>query len=340
MAQAISIGIPACNEERSIAGCLESIAKQVYGGPLRVFVCINGCDDQTEQRTRDFSRRHPSIRVEVIHSRPGIALALNRIVSAAMHVGPADPLLLMDADVVLCETFVESVVGELGRNDRLLVVGGWPVPRIRRDVSLPRQLLQYILHVRAFHPEAEISTRDVTHFKSYVNEMPQPCMTPRAELRSKIFFHGRAYLLRNPTCFFMPQDASLVDDTFLANFIHTKHGAGTIRTRYDAICYYEPHINLSDHFSAYLRYYMDKKRIDRDFPEFAESRRYEKTRLNWPYILRSGPSTAITFLWYAAVKTAEEAVFSLLPERDVGKMWLRSKGRARNGQPMNPEEKR
>jgi glycosyltransferase involved in cell wall biosynthesis len=331
MAQAISIGVPACNEERSIYACLDSIAGQLYGGPLRVFVCINGCDDGTEQRAREFWRQHPSIRGEVVYSRPGIAFALNRIVTAAMESAPADPLLLMDADVVLCETFVESVVRELNRNERLIVVGGWPVPRIHPDVSLPRQLLQHILHARAFHPEAEISTRDVSHFKSYVHEMPQPCMTPQAELQSKIFFHGRAYLLRAPTYFYMPLDANLVDDTFLANFIHTRHGAGTIRTRYDAVCYYEPHTSLREHFSAYLRYYMDKKHIDREFPEFAESRRHEKTQLNWSYILRCGLSTTITFLCYAAVRTGEEGIFSVLPERDVGHMWLRSKTHTKMG---------
>jgi len=315
------VGIPACNEEESINSCLEAVLREISSLKTAVLVCLNGCTDRTEKKVLEIKRRNPNVDIRILHSQAGLAFALNAIVDAAKAIDPQAPLALVDADVVLSDGFLEIVHEELERNSDLLIVGGWPMPNLRKDISRYRLLLQKILHARALYPEAEISVHDVSAFKRYVMAHPQPDITPEAEARSKIYFHGRCYVLRSPSYFNMPANKDVVDDTYLSNYIHTNFGPGTIRIRYDALAFYKPIKSLREHFFTYWRYFLDKKNLDHRHKEFKVSRHFEKTKLNWSYINRQKYTTIIIFYMYTIISTLERLCFSVLPSVPVGKLW-------------------
>ena len=148
--------------------------------------------------------------------------------------------------------------------------------------------------------------------------------TPEFEIKSKIYFHGRAFMMRNANFFEMPEDSNVADDTYLPNMIHTKFGPGTIRTRFDAFAYYKPYTSLRDHYRAYRRVFWDLDNIDKR-PEFRVSRRMEETRLDWKFILSQGPEITAKFFAYSAIVLGERALYQLLLKRSLSEVWTYEK---------------
>ncbi|HEX7964030.1 MAG TPA: glycosyltransferase family A protein, partial [Candidatus Saccharimonadales bacterium] len=89
--QSVSIVIPAYNEERHLAACLEAIRAQSEP-PLEVVVVDNNSTD----RTAEIARRYPFVRV-VHEERQGIVFARG----AGFDAARGDIIARIDADIVL-----------------------------------------------------------------------------------------------------------------------------------------------------------------------------------------------------------------------------------------------
>jgi glycosyltransferase involved in cell wall biosynthesis len=312
-------GIPAYNEEENLPECLRSLAEQDIELDLETIVCLNGCTDNTERIIDEAREKHPRLNIRTVHSEKGISYAHNTI---ARSVDNREvPLVFVDADVTLDRRCIGILYEEMARLDRLIVVGGWPIPQKPEKMSSWEKFLYEILHVRAFYPESEISQHDVSEFKNYVRENPQPSAESDFEIRSKIYFHGRTFMMRNVDFFEMPEDKDITDDTYLPNTIHTKYGPGTIRTRFDALVYYKPYLSLREHFRTYRRVFLDKLQLDQRFKEFGESRFYEETKLDWKFIFSQDSAIAMQFLVYSLIKNSEEIAYRLLPKDKVSNVW-------------------
>lgn len=314
--------IAAYNEEDNILGCLSSLNQQNHNLDLKTIVCLNGCTDYTERKLVMSKERFPRLNLRVIHSKKGKAYAQNAIVRSLTENDV--PLFFLDADVELDRDCTKILFEDLKKIEKLVLVGAWPVPKMVVNLTGWESFLYRILHMRAFYPEAEISVNDVSAYKEYVHAYPQPTMRPESEMLSKIYFHGRAFIMKNASVFNLPEDVNTADDTFLPNFIHTVYGPGTIRTRFDAVAYYKPYTSLRDHYKAYRRVFWDLGNIDQK-GEFKESRMMEKTRLNWKYILSQGPLPTLEFLTYAAIAYGEEIVYNLLPKKTLSEVWQYNK---------------
>lgn len=308
--------IPARNEGRKILECLSSLNSQSIRLEPETIVCVNGCSDRTEDVVRKAALKFRKLRIRIVKSEKGKSLAQNAIVKSVKD--RRKPLVFVDADTVLDKDCVRILLKELKDNRKLIIVGAWALPSRPLRMSLWQSFLYSVLHVRAFFPEAEVSVNDVSAFKSFAFESPQPLVSPEFESRSKIFIHGRAFALRNAGFFALPEDRDFADDTFLPNFIHSKFGPGVIRTRFDALVYYQPYLSLKKHFFTYWRVFLDKRRLDSLFPE---SRRMEATRLDWRFITSKGFVTALRFLAYSWVKGFEELAFRLLPRKPISHVW-------------------
>lgn len=318
MSTKLYYGIPAYNEEKNLPDCLRSLAEQDIELDLETIVCLNGCTDNTEKIAAEAKEKHPRLNIRTIHSEKGISYAQNAIVRSVKDRDV--PLVFVDADVTLDERCVGILYEEMNRLNQLIVVGSWPIPHKQEKTSSWERFLYEILHVRAFYPESQVSQHDVSEFKSYVKENPQPAVDPDFETRSKIYFHGRTFMIRNADFFEMPEDRDVADDTYLPNMIHTRFGPGTIRTRFDAIVHYEPYLSLRDHYRAYRRVFWDLENIDKR-EEFKESRRMEETRLDWDYIFSMGPLVAFKFMTYAAIVFGEKSLYHLLPKKTLSEVW-------------------
>lgn len=315
--------IAAYNEEDNIENCLDSLAQQDFNGNLETIICLNDCTDKTEGKILKSREKHDKLNIQIIHSEKGIAFAQNAI---GKHVtNKHAPLLFVDADVTLDTKCTGILYEELNENSHLIVAGAWPVPIKPEKMSLWESFLFHILHVRANYPESEVSVNDVSEFKKFADEHPQPAISVEFEKKSKIYFHGRAFIVRNTDLYDIPARRDVCDDTYMPNLIHTKHGPGTIRTRYDALVFYKPYTSLKEHFKIYRRIFLDLRHIDQTNEAFRESREMERTKLDWQYILEQGLSTTAKFITYATITRFEELCYLALPKKCHSDMWIYKK---------------
>lgn len=97
--QSVSIVIPAYNEERHLAACLDAIARQAVA-PLEVVVVDNNSTD----RTAAIARRYPFVRL-VKEPRQGIVYARN----AGFNAARGDIIARIDADIVVPAGWVAHI---------------------------------------------------------------------------------------------------------------------------------------------------------------------------------------------------------------------------------------
>jgi glycosyltransferase involved in cell wall biosynthesis len=315
----IYYGIAAYNEENNILDCLASLDAQTVDARVETLICLNGCTDNTLERTLEGQRRYPGLHVTLLHSKKAKTFAQNAIASAATN--REVPITFIDCDVTLEPKCVDILIKDISTIDTLIVAGAWPVPLKQGKLTPWQQFMFDTLHARAFYPRAEVAVNDVSAYKSFAHAWPQPTLAPESEVRSKIYFHGRTFMMRNANYFFLPTDVNVTDDTYIPNSIHTKYGPGTIRTRFDAIAYYKPYLSLREHFRTYRRIFLDLETIDRS-EQFVTSRMMEKTRLDWEYIRSEGWPVLKNFLAYTAISQIEGALFRTLEKKKPSDLWV------------------
>lgn len=129
-AAAISVVIPACNEEATIARCLDALLAEAAPGELDVVVVCNGCTDRTATVARAFP-------VRVLETSTGSKpLALNLGDRAASTF----PRVYIDADTLLSTRGVRTLTGPLRRGEAEAVA-----PRLELDTAMAAW------GVRAYH---------------------------------------------------------------------------------------------------------------------------------------------------------------------------------------------
>ena len=112
--------IPARNEELHIAATLESLRRQTVP-PVAVWVIADNCTDATA----DVARGHGAEVYTTIENRHRKAGGLNQILTRLLpEAGPTDAVLVMDADTVMVDDFLERAVAEFVALPDLDAVGG------------------------------------------------------------------------------------------------------------------------------------------------------------------------------------------------------------------------
>ena len=96
----VSIIIPAYNEEKYLARCLDSIVHQSDD----VIVVVNGSTDNTEHVARQYPVR------TIVLDDANVSKARNHGASTAKH----DTLLFLDADTQLQDNFISTITTKLG----------------------------------------------------------------------------------------------------------------------------------------------------------------------------------------------------------------------------------
>ncbi|NQU98838.1 glycosyltransferase family 2 protein [Candidatus Woesearchaeota archaeon] len=102
-AQAMSVCIPARNEENTIASTVLSALNQDFSGELEVLVCANACTDNTKRVVEELSAKHKNVRL--LRSEPGKPNAWNELVLEASF----DDLVFLDGDVVVKQGSFEAI---------------------------------------------------------------------------------------------------------------------------------------------------------------------------------------------------------------------------------------
>ncbi|MBS3090566.1 glycosyltransferase [Candidatus Pacearchaeota archaeon] len=120
----ITVGLPAYNEEKSVAKTIASILEQISRND-QVLVVDNGSADGTAEEIKKMQKKDKRVKLLTIKGNNGKCPALNLIIKSAK----SDIIVQTDADVVLKQGAIKALV-EHFNNPKIGGVSGNPMPII------------------------------------------------------------------------------------------------------------------------------------------------------------------------------------------------------------------
>ena len=314
----LSVGLPIYNESKAIGNCLHFLMKTIDSFEYHLYFCFNGCTDDSESEVEKWLSENPSVEYTILKTEKGKTIAQKAIINRIIEDGKGKcPILFLDADVYLEADCAQNLYYELFRIKKLLAVGALTVP----ESTLRKTLAFYILNIRNLYPLSEISIHNIEDYKWYVRKFPQKDILPQNELRNRIYFHGRCFMLKYAEIFLMPDDNRVSDDTFIPNMLHFRYGPGVIRNIFSAKVHYKAYESFRQHWLTYWLIYNDKKYLYLKYPEFYQIREKEKTTLNKTYIRTLPFKIRLFFFLYRIIVDIEQISYKILPVRDARELW-------------------
>lgn len=313
----LSVGIAIYNESSHIIQCLDKLKLALAPFQSHLYLCFNGCSDDSCQKVEQWLSGNNSLPHTLLECEKGKTIAQRTILSAVKRDGLLyEPIVFLDGDVQPAQDCILRLYLELFRIERLLAVGALTVPETSHG-----GLLSHILNIRNLYPMSEICTSDVSAYKWYVDAFPQEQVPTEWEIRSKIYFHGRCFMLKRADIFNLPDDSRVLDDTYLPNMLHYTYGPGIIRNIYSAKVFYQPYRNIVEHWRTYWRVFNDKRYLDRTYPQFSQIRQKEHSKLNRAYIQTLPWKARLCFGVYRIITVLEYLSYRMLPMVDATKVW-------------------
>lgn len=319
------IAIPAYNEENTIEKCLLSIksAKKICKkyNLIGTYICLNGCTDNTSDVVKRLQKENPSLKIKILTSqRRGMNYALNKIMDTLTKNEAI--IIKVDADTEVDSRAFQIILNELEKHPELKIVGGQPIAKKYTGSNVYKKILSRVLDIRSHYPESQVAVKDVTEFHPFSQTDPQPLLSPNFEKRSRIYFHGRFYALRNKKIWDVPGHR-IGDDTYLTLSVYKRFKKNSIRIRYDACCYYHPSTSLKTHWKVYKRIFLDTYTLFK-LPQFNKMNEIigkEAVKLDWAYIQTPPPQVKLYFIFYWLIKQIESILFNLMPKKYKPKVW-------------------
>lgn len=304
------IAIPAYNEADSIVATLESIYAASLHTPQtleKIIVCVNGCTDTTEEKVKQWNK----LPITILHSRPGLVPAMNRLIQYARRHHNSAAFIKTDADSILGSSSLTPLFAQLDRHPALQIVGGHPTPHIPQKWNMYERFIAKILSVRGRVPLSEISVMPTRAYHSYATVDPLPNIEDR-EYRLKIYFHGRLWCMREAGLLpFLPAGV-IGEDVYLPGWLFANYGKDSVRMDYRSKVYFKPNKSLRRHWMVYRRIYEDRRRVYA-ISEFEEYAQHCPLKLDWKFILTRAPKREVVyFLLYTAIVWAENVSFRMV----------------------------
>lgn len=123
----ITVGLPAYNEEKTVAKTIESILPQISKKD-EVLVVDNGSVDNTAKEIKKVRKKDKRVRLLVIKENNGKSGALNLIIKKAK----SDVIVQTDADVVISKGAIKELVKPF-KDKKIGGVSGNPIPIIPKS---------------------------------------------------------------------------------------------------------------------------------------------------------------------------------------------------------------
>jgi len=316
--------IPIFNEEDNLEQCITSLYDEAksLNQDVETFLCLNGCTDNSKKIALILQKKYPRLNIKILHSKKGKLKAQDEIIKNIRS--KTGYIIFLDSDIEVKNGCIKKLISELDKHKEIIIVGALPIAKVYAGSNLWKKLLSQVLNIRSKHPLLEKSSYDVREYHPYAFSDPQQVnITPDQELQSKIFFHGRMFVMRSKEVWAKPSKCSGVvgDDTFLSDNTLYRYGKGSIRTRYDAIVYYEPFTSLLAHYNVYKRIYYDLKNLERSYPNFKDIRKLSKLKTNKDYLCKQNKKTRILFYTYDMIRKIERFLFRVSIEKNPSKIW-------------------
>ncbi|OGN15098.1 MAG: hypothetical protein A3J47_00495 [Candidatus Yanofskybacteria bacterium RIFCSPHIGHO2_02_FULL_43_22] len=318
------------NLEPSLLAALGAIKfyNAEIGGKIsvKIVICHNGCTDRTPEIAALIKKKYAdaAIKIDVISSSKGMVIAQNASVKHIQKYRQYNksPVIFIDTDSLVEKNLVYTFLEQFRKHPRLKAVGAQPVPIPFLGWRVDKLILDKILNCRAYYPKAEIAFNHAPEYHPYADKDPQKIGVD-FEKRSKIYFHGRCFALRNPGIWDVPRQR-IGEDTYLDRSIHYRFGPSSIRHLYDTHIIFRPMTSLRDFVRTYYRIYKDLATLRESHSRFEKVREYSKTKLDWEYIGKLRLRWRLTFLLYAFIRNTCHVLFKyglIYRNGDVSKIW-------------------
>jgi len=239
-----------------------------------IIVCLNGCTDKTEEIAKKL-KKDSLKELRIIHSKKGKLNAHKKILEQINH----DNLVLFsDADILVPKETILAIIKEFDRNSNLKVVSGYPYTLKANKTKWYQNIVYNVLNLKRIHPKIEVSKNDVSKYHGLKEK-------DSFLKRSRIYFHGRFFGIKNKSIYEFPKEGSKIrgDDTFLTRVVLSKFGPGSIKVLFDSPVYCAPLYSIIEYLKVWYRIRKDIDMIEKEYPEFREINKSIEMTLNWEY---------------------------------------------------------
>ena len=316
---AINIGIPIYNEGKRIEKTLlylkSSLTRIRFKSKPIIYLCFNGCTDETIYSfIKIFEPLKEYSDIRILSSKKGKLRAHKTIID---NIKNTKPIIFMDADVFVSSEVIEKLITTLHDNKNIIVASAYPYVVLPKDLSFYERIVYHIINIKRIYPKVEICKEDVSMFHTY----------PRSEFekKSRIYFHGRCFIIRDKNMYEFPKDNSKIvgDDTFLSFIILKKYPPGSIKVLYDAQVFSAPQLSIISYLKSWFRIRKDLEYIYKEYPEFLKLRKYVKMKTNWNYVFKELPmiNKIRVFVFYL-LRIFETVTYKIFNKYiDIDKIW-------------------
>jgi hypothetical protein len=311
----VSIGIAAYNEEKNIKTCLFSLEKSFksinLGKPIEFFVCLNGCNDQTERIVREVKEDF-KFKLTILHSKKGKLNSHKKIIENIMD---NDLIFFCDADVIIPPRTINSIIKIFEENNKIKIISGYPYVIKPKKLSFFKQMKFNVLNLKRIYPQIEVARNDVSEYHDSKDKFLR---------KSRIYFHGRFFAIRDKKIYHFPYKGSKIrgDDTFLSRIVLSKYGKKSIKVLFYAPIYCAPLNSVSDYLRTWYRIRKDIDIINKEYPQFREFNKKTEMTVNWEYLRGVELSVRLyAFLFFALRKFEKYSYYLIRNFIYLDKIW-------------------
>jgi len=277
------IGIAVYNEAKNIRNSLIYLENSLKNIDRKykfdLIICPNGCTDNSEE-VLDEIKKEFTFPIKLISSKKGKLFAHKKILGS---IDDKNPVIFMDADILVPAKTINDLLEYLDKNHNVYIISAYPYAVKPKRLTFYQKITYPILNIKRIYPMIEVSKYNITKFHiDATNEF---------ERKSRIYFHGRCFIVRNKEVYAFPKERSKIrgDDTFLSLKILNERPKGSIKVLYNSPVYSVPLLSVKKYLNTWYRIRKDLDHIYTEYPEFLHLKKKTKMKLNWNYIISSLP---------------------------------------------------
>ncbi len=269
-ANKITLGIAARNEEKTIVANLESIFRAIKftsRNNITLVVCLNGCTDNTSKILQGFSKKNQKNYFHIISSEEGLVTAQRKIIKEF----PADIYIFSDADDIISENSVESLISTLEDNEDLVATYARTEPLVVQGKNNLCNKIAYL-----YDTQKMLTKRYYLHGRLFA--LKDWFIPTENEILQRSAF---GVIQKKLMLYSLSGSPLLVDDIFLSSYLLDKYGVESIKQIDDALCYSWPTSSFSDWYRVYRRRNIEMEKMYKWFPEFNYLKPYLNRKTSW-----------------------------------------------------------
>jgi glycosyltransferase involved in cell wall biosynthesis len=251
-------------------------------------VCLNGCTDNTSNVVQEFARKNPKNYFHVLSSEEGLVTSQRKIIEEF----PADIYVFSDADDVISEHSLESLVSTLENDENLSATYARTEPLVQGKKNNLCNKIAYL-----YDTQEMLTKRHYLHGRLFAL---RDWFIPTGEEILQRFVPDM--IQKKLMLYSLNGSPLLTDDIFLSSYLLNKYGVESIKQVDDALCYSWPTSSFSDWYRVYRRRNIEMEKMYKWFPEFNYLKPYLNRKTDWTRWLHGSLSNKLLWLCFLCMR--------------------------------------